>query len=132
VSSSAQPQALLDTHVVIWLFEGQLDRIPARVQTILESHALAISPMVALELGYLYEVGRTAQPPAVVLAELQRSLGLTTADTPFPEVVRAALLLDWTRDPFDRLIAAQAIAEDLPLVTADHVLLSQVPSAVWR
>ncbi len=124
-------EAQLDTHVVLWLYEGLLGRIPNKAMEILESHSLTISPMVALELTYLYEIGRITEPPAVIIAELQRTLHLTTCGTPFPEVVKASLSLDWTRDPFDRLIAAQAIAEDQPLLTADRTLLKEVVNAVW-
>ena len=37
----------------------------------------------------------------------------------------------WTRDPFDRLIAAQAIVADAPLVTADRTILEHLPLATW-
>lgn len=39
--------------------------------------------------------------------------------------------LTWTRDPFDRMIAAQAIVADAPLVTADRTILANLPLAVW-
>ena len=40
----------LDTHVVIWLYAGEVERFPRRVQSRLESEALFISPIVLLEM----------------------------------------------------------------------------------
>jgi PIN domain nuclease of toxin-antitoxin system len=50
---------------------------------------------------------------------------------PTAELVRAALDLTWTRDPFDRLIAAHAVVADAPLVTAHRTILEHLPQAVW-
>ena len=46
--------------------------------------------------------------------------------------VRAAASLGWTRDPFDRMIAAHAIVADAPLLTADRTILEHLPLATWR
>jgi PIN domain nuclease of toxin-antitoxin system len=66
-----------------------------------------------------------------MLAALRQSIGLEIADGSFLEVAHAAERLSWTRDPFDRLIAAQAIVADAPLVTADRTLLEHLPQATW-
>jgi PIN domain nuclease of toxin-antitoxin system len=50
---------------------------------------------------------------------------------PFADVVATALRLDWTRDPFDRLIVAQAIAEDANLATRDRVVRRNFKGAIW-
>jgi PIN domain nuclease of toxin-antitoxin system len=39
--------------------------------------------------------------------------------------------LTWTRDPFDRMIAAQAVVADAPLLTADETILDNLPLATW-
>lgn len=43
----------------------------------------------------------------------------------------AAAGLTWTRDPFDRMIAAHAIVADTPLLTADRTILDHLPLASW-
>jgi PIN domain nuclease of toxin-antitoxin system len=45
--------------------------------------------------------------------------------------VQAAAGLSWTRDPFDRLIAAHAILADATLLTADRTILANLPQAAW-
>jgi PIN domain nuclease of toxin-antitoxin system len=67
----------------------------------------------------------------MMLAALRQSIGLEVADVSLAELTEAALGLTWTRDPFDRLIAAQAIVADTPLVTADRTILANLPLATW-
>lgn len=121
----------LDTHVVAWLFAGHLSHLPQAVRHRLDSEPLAISPIVELELAYLHEIGRTTQPPEVVVPELRDSVGLTVSDAPFRSVAAAAVSLLWTRDPFDRLIVAQAIVEGETLLTKDERIRKNVELAAW-
>ena len=51
-----------DTHVVAWLYAGRPDLIPPRARRLIEDNPLLVSPMVALELEYLFETGRTSEP----------------------------------------------------------------------
>jgi PIN domain nuclease of toxin-antitoxin system len=84
-----------------------------------------------LELTFLFEVGRVTEPAAAPLAALGRTIGLRIADASLASVMSAAIDVPWTRDPFDRLIAAQAIVADAPLVTADRTILEHLPQATW-
>ena len=120
----------LDTHVVVWLHEANPTKLePARRH--LEGRETVLSPMALLELQYLYEIGRTTKGASEIVASLAETVGLSIASTPWREVVHTAIALDWTRDPFDRLIAAHAITEGVPLVTADERLRAHCPNAVW-
>jgi PIN domain nuclease of toxin-antitoxin system len=125
------PLIYLDTHVAAWLYAGRTDLLPAAVKSLLEEHDLLISPAVELELQYLFEVHRTAEPAAAVVAALQREVGLAVCDLPFREVVEVALTQSWTRDPFDRLIVSQAALRGLSLVTKDQLIRESFGQAVW-
>ena len=48
----------LDTHVLVWLYEGLIEKFPKTIQNKLNSLELFISPMVELELDFLHEIGR--------------------------------------------------------------------------
>ena len=87
--------------------------------------------MVELELAYLREIGRLLVNPTVVVGTLANDLGLSVSQTPFPTVVAKAREIDWTRDVFDRLIAAQAQAEGARLITKDRHLLQHLDAALW-
>lgn len=121
----------LDTHAAIWLYESGTDTFPAGARCLLDAEPLAISPMVTFELALLHEIGRIAPPPDVIVAGLQRTVGLVTSSTPFVDLVRAATDLTWTRDPFDRLICAQAVAENAILLTKDRRIRAHLPLSRW-
>lgn len=121
----------LDTHVVAWMFAGRTDLIPEKARLLLDQHDLLISPAVKLELQYLFEIRRTAEPAKTVLEALSREVGLKVCDLPFAEVVEVALAQSWTRDPFDRLIVSQAALRGAPLVSKDQDIRDHFPQAVW-
>lgn len=114
-----------------WLYEGADRRIPDAVRDLIEVQEPFVSPIVELELTYLYEVGRVTEPAKGPLAALRKTIGLQAADVPLAALVRAATELTWTRDPFDRMIAAQAIVADAPLITADRTILANLSLATW-
>lgn len=120
----------LDTHVVVWLFAGQLERLPKLARQRLESAELGVSPMVLLELSYLEEIGRLRVASPLVIEDLERRIGLRVVDTPFAMVVARARELSFTRDPFDRIIGANALVEDAPLLSADASLRQHLPQLV--
>ncbi len=117
--------------MVGWLYEGAERRIPAAIRDLIESGRPFVSPIVELELTYLYEVGRVTEPAAAPLAALRKTIGLQVSDVSTAALVQAATGLAWTRDPFDRMIAAQAIVADAPLLTADRNILANLPQATW-
>lgn len=121
----------LDTHVLVWVLAGEHARLPLPVRTLLDTERLVISPMVALELTYLREIGRLTATADEVLDALRPTLELVVSTAPFSEVVTAAATLTWTRDPFDRVIAGNAIADGAALLTADRVLRAQLSAALW-
>lgn len=102
------------------------------MRDLLELEKPFVSPIVELELTYLYEVGRVTEPAGAPLSALRKTIGLQTADASLATLVEAAAKLDWTRDPFDRMISAQAIVADAPLITADRTILANLSLATWN
>ena len=121
----------LDTHVLLWLYAGLFERFTSRGRELLEQSELLISPCVKLELQYLYEIGRTTVPGGRIFDDLSGQIGLSVCDLPFDTVINRAMALSWTRDPFDRLIAAQALCRGIPLLTKDKSIRRRLKSAVW-
>lgn len=122
----------LDTHVAVWLYAERTGDIPPSARQRLESDDIEISPMVRLELTYLNEIGRLTDTADTVIAALSTSLELRESTAPFTAVVGHAVGLTWTRDPFDRIIGAHALADDAALLTADKTILANLPSAFWE
>ena len=91
-----------------------------------------MSPMVLLELQYLFEIGRLREQAETIAEDLRSRIDLALADVPFTSVARHALSVTWTRDPFDRLIVATAAAERASLLTSDEVIRRNFDLARWE
>jgi PIN domain nuclease of toxin-antitoxin system len=112
---------LLDTHAVIWL-----DQSHPRARTLSRtSTPLSISPATLLELQFLSEAGRIRFKNNDVQA-LAVDDRWTVDEPPAAAWFAVALDITWTRDPFDRLIAAHAEFRGWRLATADTVLLKEL------
>ena len=122
----------LDTHVLIWLYLGDPKELSVAARKAIEGQQLLASPAAVLELELLHEIGRMRMDAAEILAALDRDLGLQVCDLPFRDVVEYALRESWGRDPFDRLIVANARARRAVLVTKDERILRHYPLAVWK
>jgi PIN domain nuclease of toxin-antitoxin system len=121
----------LDTHVVIWLYAGEHTRFARTARRLIEAEPLLISPVLLLELALLEETGRIRARAQTIFTELQESVALSICDLPFVEVSIASLQQKWTRDPFDRLIVAQAFARGARLITKDRFIRRHFKDAVW-
>ncbi len=121
----------LDTHVLIWLHMGEPERLSAKAVALIESSELWTSPICLLELDYLHEIGRIQGNSQKVLRKLERELGLSQASDPFEKIIEAAHHLHWTRDPFDRLLVAQASLHSAPLVSKDKLIQRHYAHCVW-
>ena len=84
-----------------------------------------------LELQYLYEIGRITDSPDVILTDLADRIGLRLCDKSLIEIINCALAITWTRDVFDRLIAANAMIDQNILISKDHKILANYSYAKW-
>ena len=123
--------AYLDTHVTLWLYSGQTERLSKRAANLINRERVGVSQVVLLELQYLREIGRVTAMPRAVIMDLKQRLGLAIEDRSLETVMERALGLAWTRDAFDRLIVAQATLDDAELVTSDRLIRKHYPKAVW-
>ena len=121
----------LDTHVAVWLYAGLTERFRPVVRERLNTDDLFISPIVVLELEYLYETGRTALPGEDIVESLKAQLDLRICERPFADVMRNAVTQAWTQDPFDRIIVGQAALQNNTLITKDRDIRAHYPHALW-
>lgn len=124
--------AYLDTHVLLWLCEGQLQRISPAAQDVMDHSDLLVSPMVIVELAYLHEIGRSRRVPQDIIKQLREQIGLQICSHVFSDIAETATFEAWTRDPFDRIIVAHAKANGYSsLVTTDTGIRDNYPKAIW-
>lgn len=121
----------LDTHVALWLAQRRIGVLGDAARRLVRSHPWTVSPFVLLELEILHEIARIKASPDRVLAALAEVGEVSISTVSAARAVEASRGLSWTRDPMDRLIAGAAIAEHAPLITADGVILKNLPGAVW-
>jgi PIN domain nuclease of toxin-antitoxin system len=124
--------AYLDTQVAVWLAQVKFQRLSSGAREQIKKTDLLVSPMVLLELEYLYEIQRISLHAQEVQLKLQSELGVRTCTLDFASVVGIGIHENWTRDPFDRLIVANAKASGFsPLISADRKIRENYPRAVW-
>src|ERR1051325_2643319 len=93
----------LDTNVVVYLYAGATERISTRAAQQIEASDLLISAMVLLELQMLWEIGKLKYEAETIFAERSQQIGLSLCPLPMAAIVHAALGIEWTRDPGDRI-----------------------------
>ncbi len=111
---------LLDTHILIWWMADSRRLSKKARATIEESGIVYVSAVSAWEIETKRARGLLEAPDdleVVVRARDLKSLSLTMA-----HAVAAAHLPPYHRDPFDRMLVAQAQAESLTLMTHDSYL----------
>ncbi|OAI49206.1 transposase [Gammaproteobacteria bacterium SCGC AG-212-F23] len=121
----------LDTHVLVWLYSGFVEKFSEHARQLMDKNALMISPMAQLELTYLHETKRIQYSAEAIIHDLQSRIGLDICELGFEDIVKKAHSLSWTRDPFDRLIVAQAMVNAARLITKDQTIRKHYRFAVW-
>jgi PIN domain nuclease of toxin-antitoxin system len=120
---------LLDTHVFLW-WRGEPARLPPEVRDrIATAEIVFVSAASAWEAAIKTSLGRLELPDTVeagVLASGFEKLLIT-----FPHAEQAACLPPHHRDPFDRMLVAQAKAEGLTLVTHDRLMKPYDVEILW-
>lgn len=118
-----EKRVYLDTHVVVWLFNGETNRFSENLKDLINNHSLYISEMVRLELTYLFEIKRITEKADTIINTLADELELKRCKRSLSEVITESNFQTWTRDPFDRMITATASIENDYLLSFDKTIL---------
>ena len=126
-------KVLLDTHTLFWWF-GAPDRLSKQASAIISSagNTVLVSPATAWEMAIKVNLGKMDALALVV--ELGRHIeqeGFVELPITLEQAARAGLLPLHHRDPFDRLLVAQAQSLNLPILSADLVLDRYDVKRVW-
>lgn len=111
-------RVLLDTHFLLWtaLDAERLKEFP----WLNAYRPWGVSPVSFLEIQFLAEVGRLEVRNPDFVHAVAADPRFTVDEVPLVTLVEKALPLSWTRDPFDRLLAAHSDARRVPLCTLDR------------
>lgn len=124
---------LLDTHAWAWSLTGD-DRLSTKAIALIEkAETIFVSPISLFEIGQKVRLGKWPEMEPFIerLADLlQEQGGITAALT--PDICLTAAVMDWQhRDPFDRLIAATAMQNGIPIISADVVFDELGGNELW-
>ena len=114
-------KVLLDTHVFLWL-HTEPERLGDHLPVVEDRrNALLVSAVSSWEIAIKYELGQLSlpEPPERYVPERLRIIGATPLAIEHPHALAVAALPPLHRDPFDRLLVAQAGLLDVPILTAD-------------
>ena len=125
---------LIDTHALLWWAAGDV-KLPRKVRSAIgrEENAVVVSAASAWEISTKHRLGKLAVPGPLLdgfldyLAD-QNFAGLAIT---VRHAQRAGLLPGVHRDPFDRMLAAQAQLEDLTIVSNDDALDGYGVRRLW-
>jgi PIN domain nuclease of toxin-antitoxin system len=122
---------LLDTHLVLWWMAGEASRISKKALAALGSDAVEpiVSAVTVWEAAIKRGLGKL-DAPADLLGQLERA-GVQLLPITARHADLVASLPPHHRDPFDRLLVAQATIEGLALVSHDESLRAYDVEVVW-
>lgn len=126
---------LLDTHVIVWLATSP-ELIPASVRGALErAEQLYVSAASGYEIAQKGRVGKLPQADVLLArwSELLDTAMATELPLTVQEAIRAGSMPWQHRDPFDRMLVAQAQLRGLTLVTKDDTVktLPELSYLTW-
>lgn len=124
--------SMIDTHIVVWLYANNVEKLSLKAREYIENNTLIISPIVLVELQYLFEVGKLSVLPNDILEDLNFRIGLIIEqNVPFYKIANESLKIVWTRDLFDRLIVAHTNILLCNLITKDRLIQSNCKHVIW-
>ena len=125
-------KVLIDTHVLLWGIQDA-SKVSDRVRTLLPASDVWMSVVSLWEIMTKVQIGKLTLPSPVgdYLSEKLRMNGVSILPLTFAHVRRLEGIVLHHRDPFDRILVAQSLDENLPLVTADTAFEKYAVQTIW-
>jgi PIN domain nuclease of toxin-antitoxin system len=124
---------LLDTHAFVWWTMNDPRLSATNRQTIATADVVAVSVVAAWEIAIKVGIGKWPEARFVIedFEGIVSRDGIDLIPISISDVRRAGFMVSTHRDPFDRLLAAQAMNADLTLITADTKLQQLGADWLW-
>lgn len=125
---------LLDTHALIWWLAGE-EALSSRAREAIadEANSIAVSAASAMEVATKFRIGKL--PDAALLAQNFEAIiadqGFTELAITIHHALRAGEMNIAHKDPFDRLLIAQAQSEDMVLVSNEALFDGFAVKRLW-
>ena len=124
---------LLDTHVLLWWLQGS-NKLSMQARNLIVDPAVrvSVSAASAWEIAIKFKAGKLDD--GGLLARFHLAMDqyrFVELQVSVAHAVRAGLLKGAHKDPFDRMLAAQALVEDVPILSNDRVLDQFSVQRLW-
>ncbi len=125
---------LLDTHTLLWCFTAD-PSLSSRARRLIEdgSNELLVSAASVWEIAIKVRLGKLPTGEVLIndLDAYLARLGCDGLPISLSHAVRAGVLRGEHRDPFDRMLIAQAQAENLPIISNDRIFDAYHVQRIW-
>ncbi|KAA3610716.1 MAG: PIN domain-containing protein [Calditrichaeota bacterium] len=121
----------LDTHVIIWLYQRNKKPFSKNALKLLDLAELYFPSISFLEISFLNQLGKINFTAIEAQSDLTSNVNIVFARTDTFDLSKEASTMVWTRDPFDRLITAEASFHQAKLLTKDKLILKNYDNATW-
>lgn len=125
---------LLDTHSLLWFLSGDAG-LTERARRLIENpdYDILVSIASLWEIAIKHSLGKLklAQPFEEIFPHQLEINSLSLLSVRLPHVVRVASLPFHHRDPFDRLLIAQSLSEEVPVLSADDAFDDYGVERIW-
>jgi len=125
---------LIDTHVLLWWFFNDSHLSKKAIKIIGDpDNTILVSSASGWEISTKFRLGKLAGAENIVkdLPELLRKSRMSVLPIDLKHAILAGSFDNEHRDPFDRMLAAQAIIEGVALLTSDKAFSSFSLKAIW-
>lgn len=124
---------LLDTHAALWWWRDIPKLSAAALAAIESAPKVRVSVASAYEIAQKWRLGKLSMidDPALHFPAMMTENGFDAFDLTTAHTLAAGLLPGEHRDPFDRLIAAQALALDATVITRDPAFAAFGCKVLW-
>jgi PIN domain nuclease of toxin-antitoxin system len=127
-------KVLIDTHAFLWwcLDDPQLSD-DAQSAIADEANTVIVSAVVGWEIAIKYRLGKLPLPeePRQFVTSRVPLNRFAVLDISMAHALHVVSLADKHRDPFDRMLVAQAQVEDMPIISADEAISQYDVRTIW-
>jgi PIN domain nuclease of toxin-antitoxin system len=125
---------ILDTHTLVWWLDRSPELSKAGYEAISNfENSIFVSAISAFEITNKFRLGKWAgvRNLALFFESIVRDEGFTILAVTGEDAILAGTIVNDHRDPFDRIIVAQAVSIDATVITKDHQIGKLGAPTVW-
>jgi PIN domain nuclease of toxin-antitoxin system len=132
-TGTVRAACLVDTHALLWFAIDDARLTATARDALMHTSLVYVSAASAWELHTKAQLGKLTRAAGLVssLGDVVDGLGFTALAIEFADAELAGALASAHRDPFDRMLAAQAIRRSIPIISADTALDSFGAHRLW-